>query len=256
MEPSAPQVRVRRDGGVAWVTIDRPPLNVFTIALCGELDRALAELQADGALRLIVLEGAGRTFSAGVDVGEHAGDSLGPMLDAFTKVALRILEGDVPVMAVVQGAALGGACELVALCDLAIVADEARIGVPEIALGVVPPIGAAAFPAFVGRQRAAALVLLGEPLSGIEAAAWGLVWRSVPAERLRDEAAAVARKFEEKSAAGLRFARRSLRVGAGALAEAIARANEISLAGLPSSPDAQEGLRAFMEKRPPRWVHR
>ncbi len=251
-----PQVRVRRDGGVAWVTLDRPPLNVFTIALCGELDAALATLQTDTALRLIVLEGAGRVFSAGVDVGEHLGDSIGPMLDAFTRMSLRVLEGDVPVMAVVQGAALGGACELVSLCDLAIVAEDAKLGVPEITLGVVPPIGAAAFPAFIGRQRAAALVLTGEPITGAEAAAWGLVWKSVPAERLREEAAAVAGTSESKGAAGLRFARRSLRVGAAALAEAIARANEVSLTGLPSSPDAQEGLRAFLEKRPPRWVHR
>jgi len=251
-----PQVRVRRDGGVAWVTIDHPPLNVFTIALCRELDAALATLQADPALRLIVLEGAGRVFSAGVDVGEHLGDSVGPMLDAFTRMSLRVLEGDVPVMAVVQGAALGGACELVSLCDLAVVADDAKLGVPEVTLGVVPPIGAAVFPAFIGRQRAAALVLTGEPITGAEAAAWGLVWKSVPAERLREEAAAVARTFESKSAAGLRFARRSPRVGAAALAEAIARANEVALTGLPGSPDAQEGLRAFLEKRPPRWVHR
>lgn len=251
-----PQVRVRRDGGVAWVTLDRPPLNVFTIALLGELEEALGILQVDRQLRLIVLEGAGRVFSAGVDVGEHLGDTLGPMLDAFTRVALRVLEGDVPVMAVVQGAALGGACELVALCDLALVADDAKIGVPEIALGVVPPVAAAIFPAVVGRQRAAALVLTGEPLSGAEAAAWGLVWKSVPAERLSAEAAAVAKTFEQKSAAGVRLARRSLRVGADWVAAAIVRANDLSLEAIPTSPDAQEGLRAFLEKRPARWTHR
>ena len=256
MAAPTPGVRVRRDGGVAWVTLDRPPLNVFTIALLGEVDAALGVLQADQQLQLIVLEGAGRVFSAGVDIGEHMGDTLGPMLDAFARAAVRVLEGDVPVMAVVQGAALGGACELVALCDLAIVADDAKIGVPEIALGVVPPVAAAVFPAMIGRQRAAALVLTGEPISGAEAAAWGLVWKSVPAERLRAEAEAVAKTFEQKSAAGLRLARRSLRVGADGLAAAIARANALSVEAIPRSPDAQEGLRAFLEKRPPRWTHR
>ena len=173
------KVHVRQENGVAWIAIDRPPLNVLTMALLGELDRALTTLEADPTLRLIVLEGAGRGFSAGVDIGEHMGDAIGPMLDAFTKVAVRLIEGEVPVMAVVQGAALGGACELVALCDLAIVADDARIGVPEITLAVVPPVGAALFPSIVGRQRAAALVLTGEPISGREAALWGAQVSSV-----------------------------------------------------------------------------
>ena len=256
VETSGAHVRVRRDGGIAWVTLDRPPLNVFDIALLGELESALVTLQADELLRLIVLEGAGKVFSAGVDIGEHLGDMLGPMLDAFTRAAMSVLEGDVPVLAVVQGAALGGACELIALCDLALVADDARIGVPEISLGVVPPVAAAVFPGLIGRQRAAALVLTGEALSGAEAARWGLVWRSVPAEQLREEAAAVIAGFERKSAAGVRLARRSLRVGAGTLAAMIERANTLSLEAVPSSPDAQEGLRAFLEKRLPRWTHR
>ncbi len=254
--PVATEIHVRRQDGVAWIAIDRPPLNVLTITLLGELDRALATLEADPTLRLIVLEGTGRGFSAGVDIGEHMGDAIGPMLDAFTKVAVRLIEGEVPVMAVVHGAALGGACELVALCDLAIVADDARIGVPEITLAVVPPVGAALFPSIVGRQRAAALVLTGEPISGREAALWGLVWRSVPADRLRAEAEDVAASFAAKSAAGIRLARRSLRVGTDVLIGAIERANALSIEVVPGSADAQEGLRAFLEKRPPHWVHR
>ena len=107
-----------------------------------------------------MLEGAGKVFSAGVDVGEHMGDMLGPMLDAFTRAAMSVLDGDVPVLAVVQGAALGGACELIALCDLALVADDARIGVPEISLGVVPPVAAAVFPGLIGRLKACRDTLL------------------------------------------------------------------------------------------------
>jgi cyclohexa-1,5-dienecarbonyl-CoA hydratase len=250
------QVRVRRDGGVAWTTIDRPPLNVLNRALMDELDEILDELEADRSLRLIVLEGAGKVFSAGVDIGEHMGEQIGPMLDAFTRVAARLIDGDVPIMAVVQGAALGGACELVALCDLAIVADDARIGVPEIGLAVVPPVAAALFPGMIGRQRAAALVLTGEPISGADAAGWGLVWRSVPAADLHAEAARVAAGFQAKSASALRLARRSLRVSTADLLGAIDRANGLSVEDLPESADAQEGLRAFLEKRPPRWVHR
>ena len=249
-------VRARHESGIAWVTLDRPPLNVLDMALMAELEVTLRDLRHDETLRLIVLEGAGRVFSAGVDIGEHMGDQIGPMLDAFTRVAALVVEGDVPIMAVVHGAALGGACELVALCDLAIVADDARIGTPEITLAVVPPVGAALFPLVVGRQRAAALVLTGEPITGAEAAAWGLVWRSVPAADLRTEAEKVAAGFAKKSAAGIRLARRSLRVSVEDLLAAIDRANELSVRALPGSADAQEGLRAFLEKRPPRWVHR
>lgn len=256
MPATGTQVRVRRDSGVAWLTLDRPPLNVLNIALMDELDETLAELEADTSLRLVVLEGAGKVFSAGVDIGEHMGDQIGPMLDAFTRVAARIIDGDVPVMSVVQGAALGGACELVALCDLAIVADDARIGVPEIGLAVVPPVGAAFFPGAIGHQRAAALVLTGEPISGTEAAMWGLVWRSVPVDELHAEAARVVAGFQAKSASALRLARRSLRVSTEDLLGAIDRANGLSVEDLPESADAQEGLRAFLEKRPPRWVHR
>ncbi len=252
-----PTVRVAIERGIATVTLDRPPLNVLTTAMLGELERALRELQTDSELRLIVIRGAGRAFSAGVDVGEHLGDSLAPMLDAFARVATALIDCEVPTLSVVQGAALGGACEIVALCDLAVAADDAKLGTPEITLGVVPPVGAAVFSALVGLQRANALVLTGEPVSGAEAAAWGLVWRSVPMDRLEDETRAIAEKFAGLSAASLRLAKRTVRVSArAALGAAVAAANDEQLRSVPRIADAQEGLRAFVEKRPPRWMHR
>lgn len=251
-------LRAERDDGVATLTLDRPPLNVLHIPLLGELEAALDTAERDGEVRLIVLEGAGRAFSAGVDVGEHLGEALEPMLRGFLRVSRRLAACEVPTLAVVHGAALGGACELVALCDLAIVADDAKLGVPEITLGVVPPIGAAIFPRLVGWQRAAALVLTGASLTGAEAAAWGLVWRSVPADRLRVEADAVIAAFRSRSASALRLAKRTLREAAsrGDPYEAMAHATELSRREIPELVDAQEGLRAFLEKRQPRWVHR
>lgn len=243
--------------GVAYLTLDRAPLNVLNIAMLDELDAAIGKLEGDGGLRLIVIRGAGRSFSAGVDVGEHLGDSLEPMLDAFARVASTLHACDVPTLAGVHGSALGGAAEIVALCDLAIAADDARIGTPEIMLGVVPPIGAAAFPRLVGLQRANALVLTGEPITGAEAARWGLVWRSVPPERLAEEIEAVANVFRAKSAASLRLAKRTLRISALAgLGAAIHAATEEQKRSLPEMRDAEEGLRAFLEKRSPRWAHR
>jgi len=252
-----PQVHVGVEDGVATITIDRPPLNVLTIALLQRLEEVVSGLQADDELRLIVLRGAGRVFSAGVDVGEHLGPWLVPMLDAFDRTARTLLASDIPTLAVVHGAALGGACELVALCDLVIAADDAKLGTPEIALGVTPPVGAAVFPSLVGLQRANALVLTGDPISGREAEAWGLIWRSVPADRLQDEATAVALKFRGRSAASLRLAKRTLALSSRQwLLAAISAADAEQRRVLPGLADADEGLRAFLEKRAPRWVHR
>lgn len=250
-------LRVDVDDGIARVTLDRPPLNVLDTALLGALADALEELNGRPELRLIVLRGAGRAFSAGVDVGEHLGDELGPMLAAFGRAASRIVWSDVPTLAVAHGSVLGGACELVALADLAIVADDATIGVPEIRLAVVPPVAAALFPRLIGAQRAAALILTGEPISGAEAARWGLVWRSVPSEHLDEEAAAVERRFREMSAPALRLARRTMReAGRLPLQWAIGEASELQVRAIPEMADAQEGLRAFLEKRKPVWSHR
>ncbi len=250
--------RVAIADGIATIVIDRPPLNVLTIAALHELDRALLELEGIHDLRLVVLRGAGRAFSAGVDVSEHRGELLVPMLDAFARLSRRLLEYPIPTLAVVHGAALGGACELVALCDLALAADEAKIGTPEIALGVVPPVGAAIFPELAGRQRAAALVLMGTPVSGREAAQWGIVWRSVPESELEAEAARVADTFRAHSAASLRLAKRTLRLAAQAATPggAIEAADAEQRRSLPGIADADEGLRAFLEKRSPRWQHR
>lgn len=253
----ATTVRVEIADGVGTITLDRAPLNVLTMAMLGELETALRDLQREPELRLIVIKGAGRAFSAGVDVGEHLGASLRPMLEAFDRAAKALLDSEVPTLAVVHGAALGGGCELVALCDLAIAADDAKLGTPEIALGVVPPVGAAVFPSLIGLQRTNALVLTGEAISGADAASWGLVWRSVPADRLEEETRTVVEKFRSRSAASLRFAKRTLRVSErGRLANAITVANNLQIRELPELADAEEGLRSFVEKRPPRWRHR
>lgn len=257
MVVGAKTVRVEIADGVGTITLDRAPLNVLTMAMLGELEAALRDLGREPELRLIVIRGAGRAFCAGVDVGEHLGNQLQPMLDAFDRAVRALLECAVPTLALVHGAALGGGCELVALCDMALAADDARLGTPEIALGVVPPVGATVFPSLVGLQRTNALVLTGEAISGTEAAAWGLVWRSVPADRIEEEARAVVEKFRGRSAASLRFAKRTLRLSErGRLGHAITEANALQIRELPRLADAEEGLRSFVEKRAPRWKHR
>lgn len=253
-----PTVRVDITDGVATVILDRPPLNILTTAMLHELEDALRDLGTIGDLRLVVLRGKGKVFSAGVDVGEHIGDALGPMLDAFLAASLRLQECPIPTLAVVHGAALGGGAELVALCDLAIATDDAKIGTPEITLGVVPPVAAAVFPGLVGSQRARALVLTGEAIPGMEAAASGLVWKSVPIDALEVEVDRLVARFRSLSAASLRLAKRTLRVAASAPTPegALRSADREQRGSLPTLHDADEGLRSFVEKRTPRWEHR
>lgn len=250
-------LRVSVDDGIAELTLDRPPLNVFDMALLHAFSDAIDDLGAQRDLRLLVIRGKGKAFSAGVDVGEHLGDDLAPMLEAFGRAAMRLLASETPTLAVGHGAILGGACELLALADLAIVADDAVIGTPEIRLGVVPPIAAAAFPRLVGLQQAAALILTGDTVSGAEAARMGLVWRSVPPDRLEAEARAVIERFRGLSASALRLARRTMR---GAmrmpLHQAISEATDLQVRSIPDMADAQEGLRSFLEKRAPVWSHK
>ena len=250
-------LRVAVSAGIAEVTFDRPPLNVLDIALLHTFADAIDDLGAQRELRLIVIRANGKVFSAGVDVGQHLGKDLAPMLEAFSRAAGRLLASEVPTLAVVHGSALGGACELVTLADLALMADDAQIGCPEIRLGVVPPVAAAYLPRLVGLQRAAALILTGDTVSGAEAARLGLIWRSVPREQLDLEAQAVIDRFRSLSASALRLARRTLR---GAmrmpLHQAIVEASDLQARSIPEMADAQEGLRAFMEKRPPVWTHR
>ncbi|HEX9436856.1 MAG TPA: enoyl-CoA hydratase/isomerase family protein [Candidatus Limnocylindria bacterium] len=250
-------LHVSVDDGIAELTLDRPPLNVFDMALLHAFADAIDDLGAQRDLRLIVIRGKGKAFSAGVSVGEHLGKDLAPMLEAFSRAAMRLLASEIPTLAVGHGAILGGACELVALADLAIVADDAVLGTPEIRLGVVPPVAAAYFPRLVGLQRAAALILTGDTVSGAEAARIGLVWKSVPSDRLEAESQAVVDRFRGLSASALRLARRTVR---GAMRmpihQAIVEATDLQARSIPDMADAQEGLRSFMEKRAPVWSHK
>ncbi len=250
-------LHVAVDDGIGRITLDRPPLNVLDMALLHAFADAIDDLGRQSELRLIVIRGSGKAFSAGVDVSEHLGDDLAPMLEAFGRAASRLLASDAPTLAVVRGPCLGGACELVALADLSLVSDDAVVGCPEIRLGVVPPVAAALFPRIIGPQRAAALILTGDTVSGAEAARLGLVGRSVPSDQLEAETVKIVDRFRGLSASALRLARRTLRgTDRKPLLQAIVEATDLQVRSIPEMADAQEGLHAFIEKRAPVWSHR
>ena len=176
------ELRIARDGGVARLTLDRSPLNVLTPSLIAALGVAFRELGADPALRVLVLGGAGRAFSAGVDVAAMRDlDAAGAraLIEALRRTIRALEEVPVPTIARLHGHVLGGALELVLACDLRIAAASCRLGMPEITVGIPSVIHAALLPGLIGWGRTAELLLGGRPIDALEAERWGLVNRAV-----------------------------------------------------------------------------
>ncbi len=256
-EPSTRNVQVDVREDVAYLALNRPPVNVLNIAMMRELTATIEEVGRTPSLRAIVLRGAGKAFSAGADIGEHQGETLKPLLDAFDGVIVAILESAVPVVSVVHGFAFGGGAELAVASDLVLIAEDAKIGVPEIKLAVFPPAAAVLLPRLIGTHRAFELILTGEPISGTEAARIGLANRAVPAAELDAALEKLLAPLRATSGATLRLARRAILDSVGKHAPtALEDLQRVQLEKLIPSADAQEGLAAFLEKRPPVWQHR
>ncbi len=184
------ELRIAREGGVARLTLDRSPLNVLTPGLIDALGVAFRELGADPALRVVVLGGSGRAFSAGVDVAAMRDlDATGArtLIDALRTTIRALEEVPVPTIARLHGHVLGGALELVLACDLRIAAASCRLGMPEITVGIPSVIQAALLPGLIGWGRTAELLLGGRPVEATEAERWGLVNRAVEEDALDRE---------------------------------------------------------------------
>ncbi|MDR5708628.1 MAG: enoyl-CoA hydratase-related protein [Armatimonadota bacterium] len=249
-------VEVRYEEGTCWITLNRPPHNILTIAVMRELAAALRAAAEDRTLRAIVLEARGRSFSAGVDVAEHTADKVHGMMEAFHDLCRTLAWLDVPTVASVQGPALGGGCEVVALCDVVVAAEEATFGQPEIRVGVFPPVAAAAFPFLFGKRGILPL-LTGEILPARRAQELGLVTEVVPSEQLEETVRRLVGQLRAHSGAVLRLAKRAaVATFRRWFAEALQEAERLYLGELMATEDAHEGLRAFLEKRGASWRHR
>jgi cyclohexa-1,5-dienecarbonyl-CoA hydratase len=249
-------VRFAIDGPLARITLDRPPLNVLTTAMLSALADALARAGADPAVRVVRLDAAGKAFSAGVDVADHVGERIGPMMDALARLFETFEATATPIACVVQGAALGGGMEVVLGADLCWASDRASFGQPEIRLGLFAPPASVLLPRLVGERRAAELLLTGETVGAEEARAIGLVHRVFPHDDLAREAAARIGKLLELSGAALRQAKAAQRLARGrTVADGLRAVDRQYRDELMRTADAHEGLAAFREKRPARWKH-
>jgi cyclohexa-1,5-dienecarbonyl-CoA hydratase len=257
-------IRFDVSDGAARLTLNKPPLNVLDIAMMQEICAALEEVRNDPGIKVLVFEAAesSKAFSAGVDVSEHTADKVEEMIEVFHRIFRLLDRLEVPTVAVVNGAALGGGCELVLFCDMVIASEKASFGQPEIQVGVLPPIAVVALPAIIGPKKAMEMVLIGDRIRAPEALQLGLVNKVVPPEELRAAADEFVGKLAKLSGAVLRLTKRAVRIGSSggsadsSFADGLAAVEELYLGPLMSTEDANEGLAAFMEKRAPVWKDR
>lgn len=252
-------IKFRIEDRVARVTFARPPVNIFNIAMMREINEALNECSQLRDLVCVVFDAAAdcRAFSAGVAVEEHGEDLIFQMLDQFHAIFRTLEQNARPAIAVVDGAALGGGCELVMACDMAIASTRARFGQPEIKLGVYPPVAAVLLPHVIGDKRARELILTGELIEANEAARLGLVNYVVPVDQLEAKTLEILSRFRGLSAAALEMTKRAIDMGRGrSLDSALKQIEDMYLQELMKTQDATEGINAFMEKRKPVWRNR
>ena len=250
-------VQVSSSQGVAKVVLDRPPLNVIDLEGAREIAAALEDLGRGAGLSAVVLAARGKAFSAGVDVRDHLPDRGAAMLHEFHRVCRLVSEIEAPVVAAVQGAALGGGCELTLMCDLVWASDRASFGQPEIKLGVFPPVAAVSLPRMIPPHLASEMLLTGRVLTAAEAERAGLVNRVVDSEAFDSALDELLGTLRALSPASLRLAKRALQLSRPRpTAQEIEAAERFYVEELMDTPDAIEGLEAFLEKRAPAWRRR
>ena len=260
MEEDEPPVLQERIGRVGRIRLNRPrQMNALNDAVMDALGAALLAFDADDGIGCILVEGNGRAFAAGADIAAMAGWTRQDVeRDRFiTRNWETIRQVKKPVIAAVHGLALGGGCELALACDIVLAAADARFGLPEVKLAMLPGAGGTQrLPRAIGKAKAMDLCLSARLLRADEAERDGLVSRVVAPDRLPEEALALATDIAAFSLPALVAIKQSVnRAWELPLGEGIAQERQALYARF-DSPDAQEGLRAFIDKRAPRFVHR
>jgi cyclohexa-1,5-dienecarbonyl-CoA hydratase len=246
-----------RERGVVRITLNHPPVNIMDILTMKEINAALEGLQGDEETKVVVFTARGKAFCAGVDVKDHTVDKVHEMIQVFHRIFRQMWSLDIPTVAAVNGAALGGGCELVTFCDMIIASEKATFGQPEIQVGVYPPVAVVTFPRLMPYMKAMELLLTGDIIDAREAERLGIVNRVVPAESFEEEVSEFVGKLTALSGIVLRLTKRATLQGlASTFEEALAQSEELYLNRLMKTEDATQGLQAFMEKRKPVWKDR
>ena len=245
--------------GVATITLNRPDkLNAFTQALHRELAAALDQAERDDTVRALLLTGAGRAFCAGQDLSELDMPTVGDTIERlYNRLVRRLRDLPKPIVCAVNGVAAGAGANLALACDIVLAARSATFIQAFCKIGLVPDTGGTYFlPRLVGSARALALTLTGEPVSGEQAAAWGMIWRAVDDAQLMPEARDLARRLAAGATKGLGLTKQALnRSLANDLDAQLTVERNLQIAAS-RTEDCREGIAAFLAKRPPTFTGR
>ena len=250
-------VRVEREGACAWVTLDRPPLNLIVPEMVEGLRATFEALRRDRDVRAAVITGAGRATTAGMQlqVLRELDPGRAKAFIASLHEAIGLVhDAPFPTVCMVNGACLGAGFELAMACDLRVASEAALLGLPEIRVGIPSVIEAALLPALVGPGRAAEILLTGDPVSARQALEWGLVNRVVPPAELDAATDALVARLASRSPTALRLGKQGAHAMRDmALGEALEYA-QLMIAVMVRTRDAAEGIAAFRARRPPEWT--
>jgi len=246
------------EGETAFLTINRPPVNILNISTMEEMNDALDSLIGNSSVKVLVVSGTGeKAFSAGVDVSDHTEDKVDRMLEVFHGIFRKMSKLDQVTVAAIKGLTLGGGCEVAIFCDTIIATENTKIGQPEIKLAVFPPIALLLFPKLVGLKRASELLLSGKVIDATEAERIGLINKVVPLESFDDKVQEFIQPFLELSSVGIKYSKKGINMGLETnFADGLDKIEKIYRDELMASEDAHEGLKSFLEKRKPIWKNK
>jgi cyclohexa-1,5-dienecarbonyl-CoA hydratase len=246
-------IQLRLENRVAWIALDRPPLNILDIAMMQALDAALERVLPK--CDFVIFQGAGpKAFSAGAEIADHAPERVGRMLFAFHAIFRRLAAADCITIATVHGYCLGGGMELATFCDFVLAAESAQFGQPEIKLGCFPPVALVTLPQLIGMRAATNLILTGVQIGAAEACHLGLVTRVVPDTELSGALDILLKELQLLSPSVLQLTRKTLgRLHFADFAKQLEEVERVYLSELMQGHDAREGILAFLEKRAPIW---
>jgi len=247
-------IKLVKSDEVASITFARPKHNVFNIDMMLEFCAVLEDVSHDDSLKCVVIYGEGASWCAGVDVGDHKPEMAPDMIATFNRSLTLIGNLEIPTIAAVHGACLGGGMEYAIACDVVIASKKAKFGQPEVKLGFLPPYAAIRLPLLVGPAKAIEVCTAGKVYSADEAQSMGFVSQSVPADEFTETVVRLIHEFQASSPLILRLNKRAVNQHMGmSFPGALEGVSDLFLNTLMKTEDTLEGIASFYEKRRPDW---